>query len=267
MPSKNPVKSLFPTVRPKLAAIPGGPRVHAPTDMLGPDHFKIAIFIAVTFHLVLFGIWSLLPKQKVVEVPVQTLTLKLGDSVNSVMSDEAVQALAPDGENKSDVEMMLAHMVRDPSIDSARADSVAGAMDKAIGSDTSDNVLQKHATIDAIQQFVRTPVTQAKDSADNAGQKEVVTRYEELVSMWVLKFKSIPAEAKDAVAISETVLRLQIDRQGNIRNFVLEGSTGNDILDRAAIDMVRRANPVPAVPNDYPAGDLFEFIVPVKFGQ
>ena len=26
-----------------------------------------------------------------------------------------------------------------------------------------------------------------------------------------------------------------------------------------------RANPVPAVPNDYPRGDLMEFLIPVSF--
>jgi TonB family protein len=264
MPSKNPVKSLFPTARPKLAAIPGGPRVHAPTDMLGPDHFKIAIVIALVFHAGLFGVWSLLPKQKVVEIPVQTLTLKLGDAVNSVMSDEAVQALAPNGDNLADVEATLAHMVRNPAVDAARADFLAGAMDAAV---SGEDVLQKHATLDAIQQFVRTPATQAKESADSASQKDVVMRYETLVTMWLQKFMVYPPEAKDAGDRGKTMLRLQIDRQGNIRNFVLEGSSGSAVLDRAAIDMVRRANPVPAMPNDYPAGELFEFAIPVNFQQ
>jgi TonB family protein len=267
MPSKkDKFKNLFPNMRPKLMAIPGGPRVHAPTDMLGPDHFKIAIFIALAFHVVLFGVWSLLPKPEVIEVPVHTLSIKLSDQNDAALSAEELQALAPDGANKSDVEATLAHLVRDPSVDAARADSVTGTMEKAMGAakNIEDEELKKHATFDALKQFVRTPVTQAKDSAESAGQKEVVARYETLVSMWVQKFKITPPEAKTA-KVGETLLRLQIDRQGNIRNFVLEGSTGNAVLDHAAIDMVRRANPVPAVPNDYPAGELFEFVVPVQF--
>jgi hypothetical protein len=29
--------------------------------------------------------------------------------------------------------------------------------------------------------------------------------------------------------------------------------------------MIRRANPVPAIPADYPAGNLIEFLIPITF--
>jgi TonB family protein len=256
---KEKLKALFPNMRPKLMAIPGGPRVHAPTDMLGPDHFKIAIGIAIALHIVGLGVWSLLPKPKVIEVPVTTLSVKLGDADDSALSPQQMQALAPDGENQGDVESTLAHLVRDPSADNARADSVTGAMEKAMGT------LSKDAQNDVLKQFVRTPVAQAKESATTAGEKDIIARYTNLVGLWIQKFKVIPPEAKAANMGGNSVLRLQIDRQGNIRHFVLEGSTGHPELDRAAIDMVRRANPVPAVPNDYPAGEIFEFVVPIEF--
>jgi TonB family protein len=253
------LKNLFPNMRPKLMAIPGGPRLHAPTDMLGPDHFKIAIFIALALHLIALIVWSLLPSPPIIEVPVSTLSVKLGDAAPEAQN---LEALAPDGENQSDVENTLAHLVRDEAHDAARADSVTGAMEKAMGA------ISKDADAESVQKhIVRAPVTQAKDSTLGAAEKDIVARYETLVSLWIQKFKVYPAEAKSANLTGQTTLRLQIDRQGNIRHFVLEGSTGSPVLDRAGIDMVRRANPVPAVPNDYPAGELFEFVIPISFAS
>ncbi len=93
----------------------------------------------------------------------------------------------------------------------------------------------------------------------------MVSHYEQLISLWIQKFKIYPAEARSQGMQGETVVRIRIDRQGNIRYYVLEHSTGYQVLDRAAIDMIRRANPVPAVPADYPKGDLMEFLIPVGF--
>jgi len=253
------LRSLFPAMRPKLMAIPGGPRVHAPTDMLGPEHFKIAIFIAVAVHIVLIIAWQFLPKQKVVEVPVHTLSIKLGDG-GAVLPAEKLDALAPDGENQDDVEATLAHLVRDTARDAARADSITGTMEKAMGVEAQD-------AKEPLTQFVRKPAVEAKPSATSTEQKEIVTRYEKLIGLWVQKFQVYPEELRGKNIDAGTTARLQIDRQGNIRNFALEGSTGTPDLDRSAIEMIRRANPVPAVPIDYPAGETFEFTIPISFKQ
>ena len=61
------------------------------------------------------------------------------------------------------------------------------------------------------------------------------------------------------------MVRIRIDRHGNIHYYELEHSTGYEMLDKAAIDMIRRANPVPAVPSDYPQGELLEFLIPVNY--
>jgi protein TonB len=61
------------------------------------------------------------------------------------------------------------------------------------------------------------------------------------------------------------VMRVRIDRGGAVRYAALEESSGIDILDAAAIDMIRRANPMPAAPANYPTGDLIEFLIPITF--
>lgn len=88
-------------------------------------------------------------------------------------------------------------------------------------------------------------------------------RYEQQISAWIQQHKIYPSAA--AGAEGKVVMRMRIDRTGYVRYYALEQSSGNAALDAAAIDMIRRANPVPAVPADYPAGDLLEFLIPVNF--
>jgi protein TonB len=88
-------------------------------------------------------------------------------------------------------------------------------------------------------------------------------RYEQQISFWIQQHKIYPAAA--AGAEGKVVMRMRIDRTGYVRYYALEQSSGNAALDAAAIDMVRRANPVPAVPDNYPAGNLIEFLIPIMF--
>jgi TonB family protein len=59
-------------------------------------------------------------------------------------------------------------------------------------------------------------------------------------------------------------VRVRIDRQGHVLERSVLKSTGEAMLDEAALDMVRRANPFPAVPPEY-AGDTFEFDAPIQY--
>lgn len=61
------------------------------------------------------------------------------------------------------------------------------------------------------------------------------------------------------------MVRMCIDRGGNVRYYAIEQSSGLSIFDDAALDMIRRANPVPAVPVNYPASNLVEFLIPISF--
>ncbi len=88
-------------------------------------------------------------------------------------------------------------------------------------------------------------------------------RYEQQISSWIQQHKVYPAAA--AGAEGRVVARMRIDRSGYVRYYAIEQSSGNNALDAAAIDMIRRANPVPAVPANYPAGSLIEFLIPITF--
>ena len=92
---------------------------------------------------------------------------------------------------------------------------------------------------------------------------DIRTRYEQQISVWIERHKIYPMEAGRATG--RVVLRVRVDRQGYVRYYAVERGSGNPHLDRAAIEMVRRANPVPAAPTNYPAGNLIEFLIPILF--
>lgn len=93
--------------------------------------------------------------------------------------------------------------------------------------------------------------------------QEIRERYEQQISGWIQQHKLYPAQANGAEG--RVVARMRIDRSGYVRYYAIEQSSGNSVLDAAAIDMIRRANPVPAVPANYPAGSLIEFLIPITF--
>lgn len=93
--------------------------------------------------------------------------------------------------------------------------------------------------------------------------QEIRERYEQQISAWIQQHKLYPAQANGAEG--RVVARMRIDRSGYVRYYAIEQSSGNSVLDAAAIDMIRRANPVPAVPANYPAGSLIEFLIPITF--
>ncbi|MBN8530369.1 MAG: energy transducer TonB [Alphaproteobacteria bacterium] len=101
--------------------------------------------------------------------------------------------------------------------------------------------------------------------APTAQQAEVMARFEQVLSQWLQRHKKYPPEARAQRLEGQAVIRLRIDRMGNVKFYRLQQRTGHDSLDRAALEMVRAANPVPQVPDEYPAGTLLEFLVPVHF--
>ena len=89
-------------------------------------------------------------------------------------------------------------------------------------------------------------------------------RYEQLLVAWLEKHKKYPRRAKRMRIQGEAVLRILINREGETQQVILEQRTGNRLLDKAALDMARRANPFPPMPDNDPRSEL-EFMVPVAF--
>jgi len=60
------------------------------------------------------------------------------------------------------------------------------------------------------------------------------------------------------------MLGFVIRRDGAVLDAWVEGSSGSPLLDDAAIDMVRRASPVPPLPASF-AGASIRVVIPVDY--
>ena len=92
-----------------------------------------------------------------------------------------------------------------------------------------------------------------------------MTSYDQKISALIAKQRFYPPLARSQSLKGNGVVRLRINRDGQIISRNMESSTGNKVLDEAALEMVRRANPLPAVPKNYPSGAYLEFLIPVAY--
>lgn len=101
---------------------------------------------------------------------------------------------------------------------------------------------------------------------NSAEAAQVVARYEQQIALWIEDHKRYPEDAKAAGMEGNAVARIRINSNGKILKYALEVETGYPVLNRAVIDMIRRSDPVPSVPDNYPgASDLLEFLIPISF--
>lgn len=85
--------------------------------------------------------------------------------------------------------------------------------------------------------------------------------WETLLLSHLEKHRRYPATAKGRAGVAYVSFRM--NRQGQVLSASIARSSGSTALDRAALDTVRRAQPLPAIPADRP--DVLELSVPVEF--
>lgn len=212
-------------------------------EKLGERHFLLTIVVALLLHISGLVVWTFSPKQTVHELQIRMLNIRLGDG-DELTLEAPSSASASVPENVPQVEALIDKIAVSPTPSRPQPDK------------------------SEMQQYVRevnTPRLKKTGSKNGVRDAEIMSRYTQMISLWIQKFKIYPEEARAKGLKGSTVVRIRIDRRGNIHYYALERSTGIELLDRAAIDMIRRANPVPSVPNDYPAGESFEFLIPVNF--
>jgi protein TonB len=77
------------------------------------------------------------------------------------------------------------------------------------------------------------------------------------------KYRRYPAAARARREQGVAHVRFRMDREGHVLSAEIRRSSGSVALDRAALDTLRRAQPLPAIPADRP--DPLELAVPIEF--
>jgi protein TonB len=252
-------------------------------------HFAAAVFLAFLLHATAYGVWQLMPREAIMDIPVKVLNIKLGDGDDMPTEEQQAPKIAP---NNAVVEQIISKVAKDMQAEAPAGEVAVQPVDKPSAAPAKkpvdmEKLMAKAKPFDVrtegtavaapvqsvvASQFVReqdAPPTQGGSTLgnSNAPSAEAVARYEQLISAWIDKFKPEKLMVVGQPARATASVRIRIDRRGNIRFMELEQSSQFQALDRAAIDTVRRANPVPPAPADYPSAETIEFIVPIVFTQ
>jgi protein TonB len=79
------------------------------------------------------------------------------------------------------------------------------------------------------------------------------------------KYKKYPASAQSRGKEGVNRLRFVVDGEGNVVSFELVGLSGNADLDRATLEMIRRAQPLPKPPADMLKNGPIEIVAPFVY--
>ncbi|MCF6298769.1 MAG: TonB family protein [Thiomicrorhabdus sp.] len=109
-----------------------------------------------------------------------------------------------------------------------------------------------------------TPATQAPSPPANSFTNKEAKQYQQQLSAWLNQYKVYPKRAKRMRIEGEGILRIQIDRTGVVQTIKLTQSTGNRLLDKAALKTAQNASPFPAMSLNDPRQSMV-FEVPIVF--
>ena len=88
--------------------------------------------------------------------------------------------------------------------------------------------------------------------------------YFSLLIAWLNQHKDYPSAVKKKKQQGTVVLAFSINRSGTVLASRVQKSSGYPLLDQAALDMLARANPLPAMPDSMPRQRL-RLAVPIEY--
>lgn len=88
--------------------------------------------------------------------------------------------------------------------------------------------------------------------------------YISLLRAWLDRHKEYPRPARVRREEGTAYLYFVIDREGKVLDFSLRRSSGHGSLDRATVEMIKRASPLPEIPDSMAVVRL-ELVIPVQF--
>ena len=100
--------------------------------------------------------------------------------------------------------------------------------------------------------------------ADPLDAKNLQSQYGALLSQAIAKYKKYPAFAKLAKQQGVVILQLQINYQGHLLGVQIAHSSGFELLDNQAVEMVKKATPFSQPPSHLVENDV-SLLVPVSF--
>ena len=127
---------------------------------------------------------------------------------------------------------------------------------------TQQTVQQQAAKAAAPVQPSATPA--APSAADVARVANAKATWEGLLQAHLQKFQKYPRSAQRRNVEGTAWIRFRMDREGKVLSHSIDRTSEHEVLDEAALSMLERAQPLPALPDDVP-GSSIEITVPTNF--
>jgi periplasmic protein TonB len=98
------------------------------------------------------------------------------------------------------------------------------------------------------------------------GSPQVPKSWQSSVSKHLQHYKRYPSAAQLRSEEGEVLLSFSIDRSGHVLARHIERSSGHTDLDEEVLDLIKRADPLPALPANIP-GTQLNLTVPIRFSM
>ncbi|WP_282605988.1 energy transducer TonB [Pelagibius sp. Alg239-R121] len=102
------------------------------------------------------------------------------------------------------------------------------------------------------------------DNTPGGGRPGADSDYYKQVLAWLEKHKRYPRRSKLRNEEGVVLLHFVVTRDGSVTLFSIKESSGHKRLDKEALGMIERAQPLPAMPGDMRQAKL-DLVIPVKF--
>lgn len=104
----------------------------------------------------------------------------------------------------------------------------------------------------------------APGAATHAPNPRAVASWKTRLVAQLERYKRFPAEAQARGEQGVSQIAFSIDRAGGVHNPRIVRSSGSNLLDRATMNLVQRAQPLPPPPADVP-GSRIAIVVPIRY--
>jgi len=111
---------------------------------------------------------------------------------------------------------------------------------------------------------VASPVPPAPVASPSKASGETRDSYLGRLLAQLNRFKQYPRTARQARIEGVVMLHFVMDADGKVVSFEISKSSGRPVLDAEALALIQRAQPLPALPADFPTRTL-DAVVPIEF--
>jgi protein TonB len=104
------------------------------------------------------------------------------------------------------------------------------------------------------------------EQQSSGGQRGNAKSYIRDLYKWLARHRTYPPAAKKSKQQGTVMLAFTVNRNGDVLRSSVQKSSGYPLLDEAALRMLEKATPVPAVPEDfYPSRTELPLVMPIEF--